>query len=329
VKKPPAKRPILIILAVVIVAVIAGISYFIYRWKISPSKTLDQLPIMLINGGKAAVYSQVKLKKDSVTTQIVVASLEGDQETTIYEYVPKEIAETASDLEFSIKPEIIEDDPLIMWNLGLLRKDKPVEIKYSTKPRLEWTLCAEKKYFAEMDKLGLNAMVFDDCTKYIEMRFEEAVERNKRRREQELNDQVQLIKPGEEQYQEIKKTAQKTITETEKETTRKGCTNSKESVISQIRQNYNEVNALDCYSNVEAECDGTCNKSSGRWEIVCSRNSFGSEYSEYEFWFTFYVGDPDGKIRKVGNYTKRRSYDISNKVWEDYQTYGKPQFGIR
>lgn len=333
-KKPPApknKKIVVIGAAVVLVILAIGGGYFLYRRSASPVKVLDQFPIMLINDGKTAVYRQIKMSKDAVTSEIVISNTtEEKQATKIYEVIPKEVAEKASDLEYSLKPTVIEEDPIILWDLGPLEPEEPVKIEYSFKKRMEDTLCVEKNYFSEMEKLGLNAFYFDDCTKFIEMRYQEAVERNRKLREQELNDKVRLVNPNDAEYQEIQKAAKATIglSAKEQKTTRKGCQGSKEEVIAKIRQEYNEVNVLGTYGGISAECDGVCNKDQGRWQIVCSRPSFKTQYTEWESWFTFYVGDPDGKVRKVGNYGKKRDYDVINKVWKDWETYGQPQFGV-
>lgn len=314
----------------VVVALTVG-GFLIYRSNISSARTLDNFPVMLINNGKASVYYQMKITKGTITNHIVVSSLtgEGNEGTKIYEDIPKEIAQNASELDFKPKPTIVKDDPIILWDLPELHQGQPVELQYTYKKRLERTLCVDKGYFSEMDKLGLNAMYPEDCDKYIEMRYQEALARNKKRREQELKDQVQLVNPGEGQYQEIQAAAKKKITDTEKATARKGCTGSKEDVISKIRAGYPEVTALPVYNNIVADCEGVCKKDLKQWQIVCSRDPFKTEFMEYEFLFTFYVGDADGAVRKTGNYVKRRSYDVVKKVWEDWKTLGQPQFGVK
>ncbi len=316
-----------------LVLIVGLVGFFLFRKVYSPTRILDKFPVMLINSGKTAVYYQMKVAKSSITNQIIVSNLTGEKQegTKIYEDIPKEIAQSASELDFKPKPVVLEDDPLIMWDLGPLDQGKSVELRYTPKKRYEQTLCTDKGYYSEMDKVGLNAMYPDDCDKFIEMRYQEALARNKKRREQELKDQVQLINPGEAQYQEIEKAAKKVISQTEKQTTRKGCSGSKEDVIGKIRAGYPEVTALPVYNNLAADCEGVCNKSAGRWEIVCSRDPFKTPAGamEYESWFTFYVGDADGKARKVGNYGKSRNYDVINKTWEDWKNYGQAQFGVK
>lgn len=110
---------------------------------------------------------------------------------------------------------------------------------------------------------------------------------------------------------------------------RQGCTGNKEDVISKIRQNYNEVNALPTYNNIQAGCQATCNKSSKSWEVICSRPSFETEYSQTEFLYTFYSGDAGGNVRKIGNYVKERNKDIVHNKWEDWKVMGEPKFGIK
>ncbi|MFC1741244.1 putative metal-binding motif-containing protein [Nanoarchaeota archaeon] len=41
---------------------------------------------------------------------------------TVYEYIPKFIAESAADIQFSVQPEIIQDDPLVAWHFDELKE---------------------------------------------------------------------------------------------------------------------------------------------------------------------------------------------------------------
>lgn len=329
-KRLRLSKPKIIVLAILLVVFLTG-GYLLYREKFSSTRILDKFPVMLINNGKTAVYYQMKVARNSITNQIIVSNLTSEKQegTKIYEDIPKEIVQSASELDFKPKPIVLEDDPIILWDLGPLDQGKSVELQYTPKKRYEQTLCTDKGYYSEMDKVGLNAMYPDDCDKFIEMRYQEALARNKKRREQELKDQVQLINPGEAQYQEIEKAAKKVISQTEKQTTRKGCSGSKEDVIAKIRAGYPEVTALPVYNNLAADCEGACNKSTSRWEIVCSRDPYKTEYMEHEFHFTFYVGDTNGNVRKTGNYVRSRSYDVVKKAWEDWKNYGQPQFGVK
>ncbi|MBN2567179.1 hypothetical protein JXB02_03800 [Candidatus Woesearchaeota archaeon] len=54
---------------------------------------------------------------------------------TILEDIPKEVAESADELVFSVQPIVIEADPLIMWQFE--RLEAPVELSYTVKKELE------------------------------------------------------------------------------------------------------------------------------------------------------------------------------------------------
>lgn len=118
----------IIVLAILLVVLLTG-GYLLYREKFSSTRILDKFPVMLINNGKTAVYYQMKVAKSSMTNQIVVSNLSGEKQegTKIYEDIPKEIAQSASELDFKPKPTVLEDDPIILWDLGSLDQGKSVQ----------------------------------------------------------------------------------------------------------------------------------------------------------------------------------------------------------
>lgn len=313
-----SKKPIFLVLTAVLLVSALAIYYFFLKPQV---KTLDNFPIMVINNGQTAVYQEVKVAKDRLEKEIIVSNLGNNNQkgVKIYEYIPKEVAQKASDIEFSVQPKILEDDPFVLWDVGGPEQGQPVQLNYTVKKRMEETQCLDKKYFNDMQNVyKLDPFDFNDCYKYLHIKFLEAMAKNQKRREQEEQDKVQLIQPGETQYQKIQKAAKAAVAEEEKKTLRTGCNGSKEDMIGKIRQSYSEVNSSPTYGNTAAECEGTCNKSGKRWEIVCSRNAFKTQAFDYESWFTFYVGDSNGQVRKIGNYGKLNG-----------KTYGRPQFGVR
>ncbi len=112
------KKALIIIIGIVIVVI--GIFYALLFAGVSvkvskPIAVIDDLPIWLLRDGKAAVYQEIVIFEDKVKKEIVVNDLDdsSSENIEIYEYIPKEIAQHASDLKFNVQPQIIEDDPLI------------------------------------------------------------------------------------------------------------------------------------------------------------------------------------------------------------------------
>ncbi|MFH1669354.1 MAG: putative metal-binding motif-containing protein [Candidatus Woesearchaeota archaeon] len=60
--------------------------------------------------------------------RIKVTPVQGLKNFTIYEEIPKSIAQSAKDIIFSIQPEILEDDPLVAWHFSELTQ--ATEITY-------------------------------------------------------------------------------------------------------------------------------------------------------------------------------------------------------
>jgi|TARA_Y100000031_G_scaffold153457_1_gene198723 hypothetical protein len=88
----------------------------------TPLIALDNLNVWLIKDGKVTVTRELNVYKDGIGTKIIAANLDENdrKDITIYESIPKEIAQNVSELEFSHPVEIIEEDPLILWNLSML-----------------------------------------------------------------------------------------------------------------------------------------------------------------------------------------------------------------
>jgi hypothetical protein len=58
-----------------------------------------------------------------------ITPIQGMTNLTVYEYVPKYITSSADNIIFSVKPEIIQSDPLFAWHFSELTE--PVELSYS------------------------------------------------------------------------------------------------------------------------------------------------------------------------------------------------------
>ncbi|MBW2963906.1 putative metal-binding motif-containing protein [Candidatus Woesearchaeota archaeon] len=78
----------------------------------------------------------MNIRKSSVAANnrtkitIEVVPVQGMYDLTVYEYIPKFIASSADKIRFSVKPEVIQSDPLVAWHFAELtgRVDLSYEI---------------------------------------------------------------------------------------------------------------------------------------------------------------------------------------------------------
>lgn len=315
-------------LAVLLISALA-VYYFFLRPQV---KTLDDFPIMVINDGQTAVYQEVKVTKDRLEKQIVVSNLGQDsqKEVKIYEYIPKEVAQKASELKFSVQPQILEDDPIVLWQVEP-SISQPVQLSYSVKVAWETTQCIDRGYAADMKNVyKLDPYNFDDCYKYLHIKFLDAVYKNQKRREQEEKDQVKLIQPGEKQYKDIQAKSKEVLKATQvKPSTSKI---SAEKAVEIVKNQYPKP--LMGHEDIgwpAATCslgDAIFMEAEQRWRVVCIRGQHEvgdiahNAICEHQ-WFYFTV-DGSGKATEEGWYTKcklKKDGSIS--------TYGKPLWGIQ
>lgn len=306
---------------VVVVLLLAGGGYFYfgqYFGQQSPVKTLDQFPIMLISNGQTAVYQEVRVSSDKIEKEIVVSNLSGDsKDIKIYEVIPKEIAEKASDLEFSVKPTIIEDDPIILWDIPSMHEQTPSRFTYKAPITLGISksgtskikpFCTQKPEIVQaMKRLKYDPEDWDDCDFYVSTLYKAAVDKNKQLREEKEKDQVQIIQPGEAKYTEIQQKAKEVISP--------GKLNAKisnDEAMIKVRADYDET--------ANMECAASWNNQGQYYQVVCNRQNY-SPYAgkTVEFNYTFYTVSKDGKANKIGNY-----YKESGKA-----SLGKPMWGVK
>lgn len=314
----PKKFILLISVTLLLISALA-IYYFFFQ---SQTKTLDNFPIMVIND-QTAVYQEVLVSKNKLEKNIIVSSFKNgnQQEVKIYEEIPKEIAEKASELEFSVQPQIIEEDPIILWDLGSPEANQPVKLTY--KKRMEETQCAKPKYVNEMQNIyKLDPFDFNDCSKYLHIKFLDAMYKNQKRREQEEKDKVQLIQPGEAKYSEIQQKAKKKIAEQAKPTTAPKVDNSSkmsaEEAIAAIKKcQYSEYQkwGLDCKATYSPEDQG--------WRVICGRRNFKSNNYTMNFHYEYYLVK-DGKCKQLELYESVTDYNGYT-----FPTTGKPMWGIQ
>lgn len=238
-------KKVLIIIGIAVVISAAFLLFFLTSHKKALSKpiaVIDDLPIWLLRDGKVVVYQELVIFEDKVQKQIVVNNLADSEEQNveIYETVPKEISQHASDLKFNIQPQIIEEDPLVLWNVGPVRR-QPVIFSYETKQKdtktmtqdlkrlndLIWS-CKEdtppgtpgkyereeakvKEMVAVYEKIG-QAMdirdIYKNCLWAYRQRILNAQKQAQQKLETEKNEKVVIIESTESKYAEIQKTAQ-------------------------------------------------------------------------------------------------------------------------
>ena len=77
--------------------------------------------------------SQTKDGKTEIT--VTVKAKQGMKDVTIYEYIPKDVAQTTDHIKFYIEPKIITKDPLVAWHFAELTDE--VEIRYEVEGEQE------------------------------------------------------------------------------------------------------------------------------------------------------------------------------------------------
>lgn len=92
---------------------------------------------------KKIVYEKEEPKSGKTnqefSTKVVIRIQPKENQTTIkvIEVIPKEVALSAKDLIYSVEPIILEDDPVIMWQLDNV--DEPVELSYRVEKNVSVT----------------------------------------------------------------------------------------------------------------------------------------------------------------------------------------------
>jgi hypothetical protein len=184
--------------------------------------TFDDFPIWLMRDGKVAVYRELDFYNDSLEKQIVVVNLGKENQTNlkIYESISKNIAQSVSELEFNVQPEIIQDDPVVAWNIETNKAGERILFTLGKKINLSKVsdACKEEGVIQKMINLSLKPESFDDCMQYWRIVEEEAqrqVEQDlKKQREGELlkkTEEIRVIEPEDSEYQAIQKEAKKAL----------------------------------------------------------------------------------------------------------------------
>lgn len=94
--------------------------------KLVPTKPLDILRSYNVNQNKQILEVQLTIKNNEQKSRIM----------NIVETIPKHFAQTADEINFSIKPKIIVNDPQVQWQL-YLKSNNSIKIAYTTKNKLK------------------------------------------------------------------------------------------------------------------------------------------------------------------------------------------------
>lgn len=307
-------KPLFLILAVVLAILSLGVYYFFLKPQV---KTLDDFPIMVINNGQTAVYQEVKVTKDKIEKEIVVSSLGNDnqKEIKIYEYIPKEVAQKASELKFNVQPQILEDDPIVLWKVDRSNPE-PVQLGYSVKIAWETTQCIDKGYAADMKNVyKLDPYNFDDCYKYLHIKFLDAVYKNQKRREQEGKDQVKLIQPGEKQYQEIQKKAKELLKPVKPSNSK---ISAQEAVLAIKKCQFSE------YQKWGLQCNATFAPEDPGWRVICGRRNFVQNNYTFNWHYEFYKVKDNKSCMQLGLYESN-----TDSLGNTSPVIGAPMWGIK
>lgn len=222
---------IIIIALVILALIIGGIFYFRSKNSLQIEPTvIDDLPIWILEDGNTAVYREVNIGENQLEKNIVLVNLQDQElvETEIYEAIPKELAASVTDLQFSIEPKIIEDDPIVLWSTcksgkvckepGLLEMTQNLAAALFTITRdvgLTYfsDVCSTKTAKAWIKGAGYKEGTFAGCSYYIKYLERDIQERtSKDWQNKSVNSKIaQNLEPGTSQYQQIQSKAKKAI----------------------------------------------------------------------------------------------------------------------
>jgi hypothetical protein len=241
----------LVVVIVLIVAILAVAAFFIAfqgkRIVVLPQApeepmVIDDLPVWLLKDGKVAVYREITVDKTSVSQQIVVRNTSSQTQTAvpIYETIPKEIAQKASDLEFTVQPQIIEEDPVVLWSVDRVRPGESVNLGFKVKGPTQgeaavkaldnfWTKClrpdleglerykAEEKELQEViKKLEISndedtrKAFIASCLRWWRAKYEKA-QKQAQNLQQAKDETAQIVQPTDSQYKNIQQQAKAAI----------------------------------------------------------------------------------------------------------------------
>jgi len=313
---------------------------------------LDEYPIWLMREGKVAVYREMIISKDKLEKTIVIKNLTDEKQEgiKIYEIIPKEIAASASELNFSIQPDIIEDDPVVLWNIG--RPKGVVTSEEKQKSGMEevssiWgglgrlvigitrnvgiayltDTCEGKAAQQHIDSYlaekGSGFGWLDGCANYIHDLEKKAVEKtsDEWQNKMEENAVYKSLEPGTDEYQRIKSKIKQS-----KQVSEPSSKISREEALAIVEEEFADaLKGLGPDSDFkDATCQVSYDNSENRWHVVCQRPPYEFGYSDdvCDFHYHFYSVSNDGQTKKEGWYANRRHPDGSEEIM------GEPKWGI-
>ena len=217
-----------IIVLIAIAAAMAG-----KFWpRATETATIDDLPIWVLDNG-ATVYRELEFDGKKLTRNIVIQNLDGVTDSAkIYETIPKEIAASAKDLQFNVEPQVIEDDPVVLWSVckkncgkeqgvldmtatlakGIITTVRDAGLHYFS------DVCTTKTAKDWLKKAGYKEGEFFGCSQYIRY-MEKDVALRKTAEWQNKLEQGKIkntYEPTASEYKIYQQTAQKAISEQKK-----------------------------------------------------------------------------------------------------------------
>jgi len=327
-------KKVTLIGAVLLLVLIGGI-YIAMRSSSGGEETvIDDLPIWILRDGEVAVYQEVALSDNKFEKRVVVQNL-GEKEqddVEIYIAIPKEVAESASELTFSQDVTIVEDDPLVLWNIGdgsgfnvaspFISIAKSVYVNFAT------DICESEDARKYMEKNAWRAEPggYLACTHYMWELERRAQERTKDEWQVKTDrDAVtRVIEAEEAEYAAMQINAKKALGERQGKQAEVGVKDSDKG--SESKYSREEAVAMvkghDQYAQ-KADCEATRDKERSVWRVICQEAGEVVGDLNYNFRFTFIWVKESGEVQKRGNYVK-----YTNTKTGEEKILGKPMWGV-
>lgn len=108
-------------------------------------KILGVFEVTNPDNGKSTIVSKIIVSLEAGSTQ---------KDLEVIEYIPKSVAMHVDDISWSKKPQILQEDPIVKWDLGRISKKGVKEVSYAVNEELQGI---DTKTVAGGEKLGLGA----------------------------------------------------------------------------------------------------------------------------------------------------------------------------
>ncbi|MBU0569710.1 hypothetical protein KKB40_02930 [Patescibacteria group bacterium] len=348
--KKKGSSPKKLLLVLVPLALVFVFVFFALRASKGNTIILNEFPIWILDNG-TTIYREMEVSPTKIKKTILVDIPDDTEEKVqIYEAIPKDVAESASSLSFSVEPEIIEDDPLVLWNLDPEKKKKELSWWETATflPKVgifvaqtvgravvgEATGACDTQVAQEwMKKQSYSSEPnFIDCSKYIEHINKEVQERETKEWQNKLENGkiTKSIDPEDEEYEETRaRLKQKSKTKTDQSTSTSKI--SKEEAIVAVKEQYQKPlkGEGEWWPTATCEPENTeYIKSEKKWHVICirPRHSFGdmAHAAICEGQWFFFTIDDNGKANQEGWYSKC-TYDKDG----SNASRGTPMWGVK